>query len=155
MLVRRDTLPIVESILRQTLMRSGSTSARDSIRVPMMLCLIGQGKFGEAMRILAADRPDSSSLGMVDAFNYGFAEWGLTRKAPCDFFARVIEIGRDLQSRDTGKNVLQCLSISAWVVGERDAASQFWDKASEVAVADSTHTFSAWRHFTLACSVPR
>jgi cellulose biosynthesis protein BcsQ len=150
MFVRRDTLAIAERILHEVEKRSEVASTRDSIRVSLMLCLIGQGKFGDAMSTLAPRRPDPSSLDMVDAFNYGFAEWGATRRATSDFFARVLEIGRSSELRSMGKNTFQCLSLSAWIVGEVDTANRFWDRAEKIALADSANAFSGWRYLQVS-----
>ena len=113
----------------------------------MMLCLIGQGKFEQAAATLAQKRPDPAGLNIVNAFNYAMAEWGITRIPPADFFSRVVELA---EPGETGKNILQCLSIAAWVVGNQDEALKFWSRSVAAAEADSAHTFSAWRYLQVS-----
>ena len=148
MFVRRDVLPTAETILRE--IAANPDMGADLVRVNLMLCVIGQGKFEEAGRVLSEHRPDPSSLDMADAFNYGFAEWGTARQPPIDFFTRVLELGRDIEPRAAGKNTLQCLSMAAWVAGEQEVALELWQNASLLAAVDSSYSFSGWRYLRVS-----
>ncbi len=147
MLAGANYLPVVENILRLVVERSDDAPTRETIRVSMMLCLIGQGKFDKA---LGGQRPNPSTVDIVDAFNYAMAEWGLTHIPPLDLFNRVLELGPDYERSETAKNILQCLSIAAWAVGDRDMALGLWHRATVVADSDSTDSFSAWRYLRVS-----
>jgi MinD-like ATPase involved in chromosome partitioning or flagellar assembly len=149
MLVGRDYLPIAERILRSVADRTDEPSAQNGVRLSIMLCLIGQGKFEEAALTRSQERPDPSKLDMASAFNYAIAEWGMTHTPPSDFFGRVLELGREFEP-ETGKNIWLCLSISAWVVGELETAVKFYRTSVVLADRDSAHTFSGWRYLQVS-----
>lgn len=145
MLTPRAALPVAERVLRQFLSRAAPPDRRE-FRNPLMLCLVGQRKFEEAMRTLGTDRPAPESLDMVDAFNYAMAEWGATRRMPADLFRRVTDLCPDLSLAMPDKNVCQCVAVAHWASENLDAAVRFLDRACELAVKDGSETFSGWRY---------
>jgi len=147
MLVAPDYLIVAESILRSIVERSNDEPTRKAIHVSMMLCLIGQGKFEKA---LECQRPIPTNAQIVDAFNFAMAEWGATRIPPLDFFSRVLELASPFDRGETPKNVFQCLSISASVMGDRTLAHKFWHRAVEASDTDSADSFSAWRYLRVS-----
>ena len=150
MLVKRKFLPIAETILDSIVKRAPKPFDKLSIRTSMMICLIGQGKFREATIAVSKLRPDPDTLSMVDAFNYAVAEWGITHIAPRDFFGRVLKVGRDIESHSPGKNVLQCLAISACALGELETAIELLERCDAVSARDSAHSFSGWQYLEVS-----
>lgn len=117
-------------------------------KTTLMLALISQGRFSDAMRVVSVERPDPGELDMVMAFNYAVAEWGATRQAPMEFFGKVLEYAVD-ESEARGKNVWQALSIAAACVNDKDLSRRYWDLACKAAQRDRSAAFSAWRYLVV------
>jgi len=147
LLVTRRAAAVAETVLRELV---GPQSVLDAIhRTSLMLALIAQGKFESAMAVLGHARPEPSMLDMVEAFNYGMAEWGATHTAPVEFFRRVlqqVEPEKEMSSRNNG----QALAIAAWASGDQHKAMRFLQAAFERSNSDSGGTFSAWRYLQVS-----
>jgi cellulose biosynthesis protein BcsQ len=154
MLVRRDVLPIATIILQSIMERAGelSESESQSLRTQISACLIGQGRLGEAAAIVSRRKPDPAAMNISEAFNYGVAEWGRTETPSCVFFRRAVELGTYFESSVAGKNLWQCLSISAWVIGDLETANRYWRRSAELAADDPAHTFSGWRYLRISAA---
>jgi hypothetical protein len=93
-------------------------SDRNSAKYHMILCKIAMGQFEEALIDLGNREAILTSKPIQDVFNYGMAEWGLTRSVPVDIFARVVELSK--QKKDA--NYAQCLAIASHLTGNSSAA---------------------------------
>jgi hypothetical protein len=144
MLVNRHAGAVAERVLRE-LPGPHQPPVDSTERTTLMLALIAQGKFESAMAAVGEPRPEPSMLGMVDAFNYGMAEWGASHRPPMDYFRAVLQ---DIESEKvlSGKNHWQAFAIAAWAVGDLQNAMRFWEKAFALASTDPAATFSAWRY---------
>lgn len=143
LLVNRQASGLAETVLRE--LAGPQPQVGPNERTVLMLALIAQGKFEAAMAVVGQSRPDPSTLGTVDAFNYGMAEWGATHRAPTDFFRAVVE---DVESERelSGKNDCQAFAIAAWAVGDQQKATRLLERAFQLASSDPAATFSAWRY---------
>ncbi|MEZ5401216.1 MAG: ParA family protein [Bryobacteraceae bacterium] len=143
MLIRREALPALENFIRREDRRPGSNPSNS-----LLLCLIGQGKFKEAMAEFRSGRPDPQSAEMTDAFNFGMAEWGQTGQPPKDLFERALQLADAREPRT--KNLVQCLSIAAWACGHIEQAEGYLRIALDLARADDSDSFSGWRYLTVS-----
>ena len=139
--VSRAALPLIEHTIR--CLFPGHIAG--VFRIPLMLSLIGQQKFEEAMNVLGSARPDLTLLQLPDAFNYAIAEWGASKCIPVDCFRRVVELIPP-KRQVVGKNVWQCFAIAHWASGNLAAAGDCLAEAEAVAREDKTETFSCWRY---------
>jgi cellulose biosynthesis protein BcsQ len=156
LMTSRDNLLIAERILRDLLIidRSGLINIEAQVIEPicklnLILCLIGQGKFKEAMMSISASSPVPAALEVVDAFNYGMAQWGTTHICPADFFDRVAQC--DATSRlDRSPNLLQCASLTHWILGNHVEARKRLQEARDMLESHPQPKFSAWRYLVVA-----
>jgi tetratricopeptide (TPR) repeat protein len=155
LMTNRDLLLIAERILRDltSIDRSGlnwveAQVIQDNCAINLVLCLIGQRKFREAMAAISASEPAPATLGVADAFNYGMAHWGATGRIPVEFFNRVAEW--DAESRlDDGPNRLQCSSLTYWIVGNSDEARARLQETRQMLESRPQPDFSAWRYLVV------
>lgn len=110
----------------------------------LALCLIGQKRFEEAMKLIAPERTLLAEMGVAQNFNYAMAEWGATNTIPTDLFRRVVEI-HELSPRDSRANYTQCIAIALWAVGRGEEAQRSIE-ASRSALSKGDKIFSAWRY---------
>jgi cellulose biosynthesis protein BcsQ len=138
-------LPLIERTIRT--LYPGHVSSE--FRTPLMLALIGQQKFDEAMKVLGGTRPDPALMHLPEAFNYAMAEWGASKRVPVDSFRRVVELIPDRRTI-VGKNVWQCFAIAHWGSNNTTTAREFLDEAETLARQDSAESFTCWRYFRVS-----
>jgi MinD-like ATPase involved in chromosome partitioning or flagellar assembly len=137
-----ETLATSEKLMRR--LRAEHPDVSSAIGTELTLCLIGQGKFKEAMSEISPHRPDVAGLDIYDAFNYAMAEWADTRTVPKDLFARVVAL--DTGKSRPGPNYHQCAAIAYWAIGDLDRAFEQSKKAYEWIGRGSAETFSCWSY---------
>jgi MinD-like ATPase involved in chromosome partitioning or flagellar assembly len=144
-----EGLPSAERILRQILedpkaLEEFKTGAETYI----VLCLIGQQRYQDAMETISSQRPKAQEISrVVSAFNYAMAEWGQLGVPPKDLFSRVIELTKP---REGDANYLQCLALAYFIIGDRDRARQHLDLARREIRVNPRRSFSAWRYLEAA-----
>ena len=122
-----------------------------NIKESLMLALIGLGRFEEAMRLYGRIRPHPEDLEIIDAFNYGMAEWGATSIPHQDIFRRVVAL--DSKTRDRYRaNYCQCVALSLWVIGRNQDALKSLDDAIKQITEKPTSDFSCWRYMRVSPS---
>jgi hypothetical protein len=122
-----------------------AVSERANAKTPLILCLIGQGKFVEAMNTIAKGTPAPAAMVVEDAFNYGMAAWGASGKIPMDYFNRVVEC--DIQNKlDKSPNRLQCSCLAYWAIGNIKEAKYRLEEARVMIDSRPQSDFSAWRY---------
>jgi len=146
----RGCLSVAERIFRELLTnRERSVAEYDKAKNELVLCLIGQARFCEAMQAVSSERPDPASLSIQTAFNYAMAEWGETGVPPRDLFRRVVELDAQGFSRDN-PNYTQCLAIALWALGDMSAAQERLKRARHQIRTVPTSQFSAWRYLDVS-----
>jgi len=146
----RKSLRVAESILREALLdRECTVAEHDGAKNHLVLCLIGQARFREAMEAISPARPDPTILSIQCAFNYAMAEWGETGVPPQDLLRRVVELDSQGSSRDT-PNYSQCLAIAFWALGEMDLARERLGRARHQIRTPPRSHFSAWRYLEVS-----
>jgi len=141
MFVTRNTLAVVERTLR-TLCRGQATSA---LRTTLMLSLMGQQKFEEAMAVLGGAQSDLSLMYLPEVFNFAVAKWGASKRVPVDCFRRVIDLVPSSRAGHS-KNTRLCFAIAHWATGNLDAAHEFLAASEKMARLDESESFSCWRY---------
>jgi MinD-like ATPase involved in chromosome partitioning or flagellar assembly len=135
-----ETLPTAEKLMRR--LKADSQDPGRKISTELTLCLIGQGKFKEAMSEISPHRPSVADLDIYDAFNYAMAEWAGTQRAPADLFGRVVSLHNEKPKQ--GPNYHQCVAIAYWAIGDVDRA---FEQSKEAYEYRGPHeTFSCWSY---------
>lgn len=139
-----ETLPISEKLLRRL---QGEYENDARIRTELLLCLIGEGKFVEAMSV--SSTPDRQTLSshhpdIQDVFNYAMAEWAETRTVPKDLFSRVISLHG--HGPANGPNYHQCIALAYWAIGDLDRAFEHSKQAYEWMARIQSENFSCWSY---------
>jgi len=139
-----ETLPIAVELLTGWLSKHRNATQFGFAKHECILCLIGCGKFSEALSLLDSKSGLSKAFGAVDLFNRAMAEWGLLKTPPTKTFS---EVAKHLDARYRGSpNQLQCEAIAKWASGDTEGAkiaSQLAEKSIQ-GVRDSN--FSAWSY---------
>jgi tetratricopeptide (TPR) repeat protein len=111
------------------------------------LCLIGLGRFEEALEALAQVPNFDRSVAAM--FNYAMARWGASGDPDLGLFRLVSAI----QSRESdmgGANYSQCLALVHGVLGDRSRAIHYVDEATERIRRTPHREFSCWRYLSVA-----
>ncbi|MGO9262131.1 MAG: MinD/ParA family protein [Bryobacteraceae bacterium] len=140
----KAALPLIERTIRSVFPSHGTSE----LRTALMLSLIGQQKFEEAMKVLG-DSPNLALIHLPEAFNYAIAEWGASKRVPVDCFQRVVEL-IPVRRVGVGKNVSQCFAIAHWASKNLAAARELLAEAEAIARKDNTETFSCWRYLRVS-----
>jgi hypothetical protein len=143
-----EGMSAAEALLRQVL-NDNSADAYDRVGAAndLVLTLISQGWFQEAMARISNDRPVMHRA-VADTFNYAIAEWGATGVVPRDLFSRVLE----LQDTRRDANFSQRLALAFWANGDTDNATKQATEALKE-LSDSAPIFSCWRYLTVDSKV--
>lgn len=151
LLTSYDLLPTSEAILSSLLDdRDVSVAQHESVTSELSICLIGLGRFREAMCAITPTRPEPARLDIQNAFNYAMAEWAETGVPPCDLFQRVIDLDRQNPESDRGPNYSQCLAIAHWAAGDIEQACKRISRARQQIMARQSPEFSAWCYLTVS-----
>ncbi len=117
---------------------------REALYGDLVLSLIANGQFADAMRQIGVDRNHVLRFGAInDVFNYAMAEWGETGSPPIDFFSRVLDIGVSDPISDQA-NFHQCLALASAVTGDSVLKFEHLERATKLLVSGSI--FSCWRY---------
>jgi MinD-like ATPase involved in chromosome partitioning or flagellar assembly len=122
-----------------------SDSLRDMADGELILCLIGDGQFDNAIaRIPETDKPEQ--LGIEDAFNYAMSLWGKNKKIPEQLFRHVIELDAAERKSHHSANYYQCLALVHGCVGDRKTAESLLQESIERIGRFRDRDFSCWRY---------
>jgi MinD-like ATPase involved in chromosome partitioning or flagellar assembly len=119
------------------------------IRNYLTVALIGAGRFGEAMSVIAQSAPRLHGLEEVaDAFNFAIAQWGETKVPPRDMFRVVVELDHKEPALrpERSPNYDQCLALALFVAGDTEAAQARLSLAEKAASELEHDEFSCWRY---------
>jgi hypothetical protein len=125
-------------------------------RNELAVCLIGLGRFREAMQAISSTRPSPDDVrGIRELFNYAMAEWGDSGSVPQDLLARVVALHADGGPMQMDANYLQGLAMAQWLVGNQEAARDLVARARQRMMSRPTADFSAWRYLMVPPDVFR
>jgi len=145
------SLPSAEVILSSLVEdRDASVAQHERAAGELSICLIGLGRFREAMHVISPTRPEPVKLDIQDAFNYAMAEWAETGVLPRDLFQRVVDLDRQNPEPDRGPNYSQCLAIAHWAVGDIEQARERISRSRQQIMARRSPEFSAWCYLTVS-----
>jgi MinD-like ATPase involved in chromosome partitioning or flagellar assembly len=143
-----DTLPICEKLLRRWIVQVNNARLLKGLQTELALCLIGQGRFGEAKEELTRGLINPNDLGMTDAFNLAMVEWALKGAIPREYVERVMALhGERPPFNDI--NYLQCISLCAWALGDPSTAMIYLSKAGVRVFAGAGTSFSSWSYLVV------
>jgi tetratricopeptide (TPR) repeat protein len=150
LLTSHESLLVAEAIL-SSLVRDRDASAvqRQRATGELSICLIGLGRFREAMHTISPTRPELGGFDIGDTFNYAMAEWGETEILPRDLFQHVIDLDRQNPQPDTA-NYPQCLAIAYWAVRDIEQAREKINLARQRIMTRRSPEFSTWRYLTVS-----
>jgi tetratricopeptide (TPR) repeat protein len=119
----------------------------DTARNMVALSLIAQRRFSDAKKILMPRGSSQQVLPLAETFNYAMAIWGESGNPVRDLFQQVLDRRHERTGADA--NLLQCLAIACWVVGDKDQALQQLAAARKLITNRSEENFSAWRYLAV------
>jgi MinD-like ATPase involved in chromosome partitioning or flagellar assembly len=131
-----------EALLRPIMADDSGEVNFGLVRNNIVLCLMAQGKFKDAMRLITEDRNQLAQRDVADNFNYAMAEWAESGAIPADLFSRVID---QQQGKRPGANSSQCLAVAFWANHDRESARKEVQSAKEQ-MDETEPTFSCWRY---------
>jgi MinD-like ATPase involved in chromosome partitioning or flagellar assembly len=140
-----ETLLAAERLIQRILDTSVSDEILSLFRCELMLCLIGEGKFAQALVQVSPHEPTPDDLDMYDAFNYAMALWAETSVIPFDWFRQITSLHSSKSGRH-GANYHQCIAIAFWATGELDKAFQQSKEAYETMARMPDRSFSCWSY---------
>jgi MinD-like ATPase involved in chromosome partitioning or flagellar assembly len=144
----RQSIPVVETILRGLLQRTDLTEAlKSTVETELVLALIAGKHYAEAIDALTqGGRRDPKQFEIHEAFNFAVAHWGLDFKPRPELFARVLEIAEDSETHFKGANFKECLAITSWVLNKPDDAKAHVEEAWQEMVSRPRSEFSCWSY---------
>lgn len=126
-----------------------SVAMAETVKMLLVLSLVGLGKFQDAVDLFGSTRPTPATLGIVDCFNYAMAEWGLHGEPPEDMFNRVVDLNASSTPRRSA-NYYQCLAIALWGIGSPHEAILTLKTSSDIMSEEPCADFSCWRYLTVS-----
>ena len=111
------------------------------------LSYMGLGRCLDAAAMFREEGQIIADLNIVDAFNFGMAMWGATGKVDGETFQRVVELDQSDPPKYKNPNYLQCMTVAYWASGDRNAATQYAERAQRAVSALRGRTqISCWRY---------
>jgi len=146
----KESLAVAEKLLRGLINSQGdlkdSFVLRPHLPNSLGLCLIGLGRYKEAMEMIDSPRKNLETSQISSTFNYAMAEWAGTGTVPRDLFERVIVIHEQGSSERQDPNYKQCIAIAFWAVGRLADAREYLQKAKQAIMARPDSVLSGWRY---------
>ncbi|MFT3711054.1 MAG: AAA family ATPase [Archangium sp.] len=135
---QREHLGIAERFLRAQPNASIDPSGQ------LVLCLIGQRKFQEALELI---RHQDDFTGIAAEFNQAICIWGVTGTPPVERFETVLAMHSS--SGKKGANYFQCMAMVAIVLNRQELKADFLREARRWIRELPRKTFSSWRYLEL------
>lgn len=130
-----------------------SVEQRNAATSTLALRYIGLGDCASAVHLLVGRGREVGDMTIRDAFNYGMAVWGETRKVDPRPFVRVVDLDAAGTEEDNA-NYFQCLSVAQWAAGDNAAALESADRArTTLGEQFREEIFSCWRYHDVAADV--
>jgi cellulose biosynthesis protein BcsQ len=114
----------------------------DVIKNDLVLVLIGQGKFMEAIALIGTLTSDSP---VQDNFNYAMAIWGYSGTISHSHMIKVIEAEKN-QILPQNANCYQCAAIAAWAIGDIGSAKCYSERSRQLILSAPRLEFSCWHY---------
>jgi tetratricopeptide (TPR) repeat protein len=143
-------LPFAAEIAAGVAKAAPAGTIQETAKNELALSLIGSGHFQDALTAISPSREALlASQNMSALFNYAMAEWGETGKPPTDLFERVVELQPAVRRVESyGANFSQCLSLAYFLVGDREEAKKYLERAHEA--LGPGEVFSCWRYLRVS-----
>ncbi len=144
-----ETLSLAVRLLSRWLPNTKDQDIAGILRTELVLCLIGRGRYKDALSVFGESRVSPGSLDIADSFNYAMALWGLEGTPPIDHFLRIVESTKEF-SNSKEPNNLQCFSLVNHIVGQFDIANSLLAKARETNLKRGASSFSCWSYLKVS-----
>ena len=111
------------------------------------LCLsyLHTRNFKKAVAHFESEQKPVNEMTMQDAFNYGVALWGDSKEIDSEPFRRVVELFESEENHEISANRLQCLALASWIIGEKQNAKSYVERAGQRIKSDRNQ-YSYWRY---------
>jgi tetratricopeptide (TPR) repeat protein len=140
-----QTLSVAERLLR-TKLAAEVGPPTGLARNQLTICLIGLGKFAEAMSLMIEGEPDLRKLDISGAFNFAMADWAERRCLSEELFGAVISLYLKVATTQRNANYHQCMAIAFWAIGDLDNAFKESRQAYDSSLRIQGAVFSGWSY---------
>jgi tetratricopeptide (TPR) repeat protein len=144
-----ETLSAAVRLILRWLLGADEEHLRVVMKSHLNLCLIGQGDYEEVIRLFGDTRVSPNHLELAECFNYAMAMWGYEGTIPLDHLRRVVDISKGYKGPNT-PNYLQCIALANRLIGEKDVAREYVQKAHEASLAMRASSFSCWSYLEVS-----
>ncbi len=141
----KNSLKHAEQLVRAALDKVGEDADIEDVNT-LVLNLIGQGQFDDAIR-LVEDEIEKGSSSQAILFNFAMAKWGANQTPNTEDFRRVIT-HKDYFTVEykSNANYSQCLSLVFYILGEMDRAIEYLKVAKARNHLTTSDKFSCWTY---------
>ena len=115
------------------------------------LSYMGLGRCSDAARMFRSEGQSIADLGIVEAFDFGMAMWGVNGTVDTETFQRVVQLDGENEREDESSNYLQCMAIAYWAAGDNGTAIDYVERAQRAVGGFRGRTeFSCWRYLQVS-----
>jgi MinD-like ATPase involved in chromosome partitioning or flagellar assembly len=140
-----QTLALAERLLTRWVANSKDEDELKVLSIELVLCLIGGGKYVDALKFFGPTKVSPENLDIPDIFNYAMALWGSEGTVPTSYFRRFVEF-TSMYRVPPNPNQLQCFSLGNYLIGNLDLAYELLDEALRSNLARRASSFSCWSY---------
>lgn len=143
----RKGLPSAIRILEHQLRADDKPSSRKRAENLIFLCLIGNGRFEDALHRLSDKIKASNNVDISDRFNFAMCTWAKSNAKPVDLLKELAEhFERERDDCHVGANYPQCRALVLAAVGQNDKAISHALEAKKRIEQSGEMAFSCWRY---------
>ena len=141
-------LPAAIKILENELESTGQTIPKKSVaQNVLMLCLIGNGRFDNALQRLSVTIEPSVVVELSDRFNFAMCTWAKAVAEPVELLTALAEkFEHNEENAQEGANYPQCWALVLAAIGRSDDAITQAEEAKRRIQKSGEMAFSCWRY---------
>jgi MinD-like ATPase involved in chromosome partitioning or flagellar assembly len=144
-----ETLSSAVQLLTRWLSARPEEPLGSLIKNSLILCLIGQGAYKDAMHLFGDTRLDPTQVYAPDSFNYAMALLGHEGVVPLDHFRHAADLLKRFKGPKS-PNYFQCVALANALIGNEDVAKEFILTSREANVAMRASSFSCWSYLEVS-----
>jgi len=140
-----------ESAAAEILKTVVSDAAADDLLIQsakneLCICLIGLGRFNEALKLFDDKSGAVADMHVADAFNYAMAEWGAHGKPRTELLEQVLKCDESGESRANSANYKQCVALVLLFLKRAEEGNRWLSEAEEEIRRRPSDEFSCWSY---------
>lgn len=144
----QNSLRHAEKLIRAALNKAGEDAESDYVNL-LVLNLIGQGKFDDAIQLIE-DQIGKGVSDQTNLFNFAVANWGVNQRPNAEDFRQVLAHEDYFNKENEGSaNYSQCLSLIFYILGDKDRANEHLNLAKSRNHLTTSYNFSCWTYLYL------